>query len=210
MNERLSPREYWEKSQLTERPLEAYEKLLNLEIETLRSKIILDLGSGKNEEFARGLKDKGVEAEVVSVNPQLAVEEQEKDQTNHENAVAAIAQTLPFAKDSFDIILSLDAVPLYLPSDNMGEYKKAFFEIDRVLKPGGEVRIYPIQEFEKESKANEQSPLISVIEDLENRGYEIIWEEYNPSEQEMEKYKTVGGLRLIIKKPKNENPNKAF
>lgn len=60
-------------------------------------------------------------------------------------AVAAYVQELPFADKSFDCEVSLNGVPGYLP-EFQEEYDKAFSEVIRTLKPGGEARFFPIDE----------------------------------------------------------------
>lgn len=57
--------------------------------------------------------------------------------------VAAIAQMLPFADNSFDMVVSHRAVPLYLPNSDT-QYRAVFSEALRVLKRNGVAVFAPL------------------------------------------------------------------
>ena len=59
------------------------------------------------------------------------------------NAVGALAQKMPFKKGSFDLITSLYSPFSYVK--NVADIKQGFQESLRVLKKGGEIRIYPVE-----------------------------------------------------------------
>lgn len=208
MIENWDRHQYWEKSQITHRPYEAYELFLGFKVEDLHDKDILDLGSGGKEEFGEGIKEKGIKARVISVNPKLGSGNLEgakaRSESTRENVVAAIAQELPFKNKSFDLIMSLDAVPLYLSSKDETEYLKSFTEMDRILRDGGIIKIYPIRSFEKEPSTDVQSPLTKSLQYLERKGYNVFWKKIEVEDDLMKKYMTTGGWQLTLEKPKNQ------
>lgn len=135
------------------RSLEEYLSYFNITTEDLGS-TVLDLGSGYQERLAREAEKYGIQ--VFSVNPMLAneIERRIRDNSIHEDwskvgmqdvnrTTIAIAQMLPFGDDTFDTVLSLYAVPLFL-EENDQEYTKAISETYRVLKPDGKAYLGPI------------------------------------------------------------------
>ena len=140
-------------SPLTNRTYEEYVKYLGVNEADL-GKTVLDLGSGRTERFARTAHEKGIQ--VFSVSPNLAdsndlnsldiqkVKSRHDDMNNPNydriktkdvgRTVAAVAQKLPFKSESFDSVISLWAVPYYVPDMDL---KKTLEEIMRVLKPRG-------------------------------------------------------------------------
>lgn len=137
-------------SMLTERAPESYFSHFDLEPEDLKDKSILDVGSGKHEWFADHMKEYG--AEVYSINPKLRYKWQRdhlnKNNRNHGKAIAARAQEIPFASESFDLVLSHWAIPAYIPNRD-GEIitedgKIILQELCRVVKHGGSIRLFPI------------------------------------------------------------------
>lgn len=208
--EKFGRREYWEMAQSTGRSFEAYKYFLDLKEDDLKGKRILDLGSGKGEEFKEGVKINNIDAEVISLNPKLGLETKEggmaRRVSTKEKVVAGISQELPFQDKTFDLILSLDAVPLYLSGQNGDEeYMESFREIDRVLRDGGMMKIYPIKkyQFEKES-SKDLPPLERPLNYLEKKGYKIFRKEIKVDQELMEKYKTTGGWQLVLKKPEKD------
>jgi len=145
---------YWEKSFSNDSiGLEVQLDELGLSPEMLRDKAVLDLGSG-GALFAEGIKDNypDLNIKVVSLDPKYSNPEHLKrkvmpgeDATierigNKEIlAVSAVAESLPFKDESFDIVISNCAVPYYQDDDRIKE--ASILEIIRVLKPGGEARI---------------------------------------------------------------------
>lgn len=123
-----------------------------IELSDLGDKV-LDLGSGASELFARQAAEHGIQ--VFSVNPKLVDKKNLEDRTDKiENttgilsqkgdlhkSVAAYAQALPFKDDEFPTVVSLYAVPLWLPEE---EYLQAFKEVYRVLSPGGKAFLGPV------------------------------------------------------------------
>lgn len=138
---------------------------LGLRDEDLKNKTILDIGSG-SAEFA-GLIEKKPElaARVISLDPkynlenlQKILEEGEivanmetikdtikKIKENKLQAIAALSEDMSFLKDeSMDFIASHFSVPWHC--DDPQKLKKRIEESIRILKSGGEIRLYPIDE----------------------------------------------------------------
>jgi len=160
MAEELSPgMQNVEASIASERKIQEYMDRLDISEEDLkRWQNILDLGSGTEQEFAKGIKTINPKARVVSLDPRQGLAEEidlesyfpeEKDarlrgrRNPEENTVAGLAQELPFKDGSFDAVLALHSVPQYLKEP---EINLALGEIVRVLKAGGEARIHPVLE----------------------------------------------------------------
>lgn len=140
----------WDLARLSDSPFKLYRELLGLPPDKeLKGKLILDIGSGTKEIFSKEASKKGIK--VVSLSPQLSVNWARKLLKNNfidwwrwrGRSVAGIAQELPFKDDVFDAEVSLAGVPGYLPSFT-SEYRAAFKEIVRTLKPGGTAYLYPI------------------------------------------------------------------
>lgn len=119
---------------IRERGFLEYNNELDLRELSLENKTILDIGGGHGN-FAKELaKNKTLfrNVKVFNVDPWPLV---------GENSIAAIAQRLPFKDNSFDIIVSLYAVPMYL--EDMKDAGVFLLEIFRVLKRGGQARVAP-------------------------------------------------------------------
>lgn len=131
----------------TDRGIEDYQVAFGIDVDTLRGKKILDLGSGKGafikEAWARGI-------EVVGVNPGVYHKE---ILPNHpkEKTAAALAQSLPFKDQSFDVIFSVYGVPYYL-EELKSEYVAMFREIARTLKNDGTAYLWPFREVKLKRK----------------------------------------------------------
>jgi ubiquinone/menaquinone biosynthesis C-methylase UbiE len=97
---------------------------------------ILDLGSGPGDLLAR-LRDEAPAATLIGVEP--------SDDMRTISAARGIttvdgrAEQLPFADSSADLILST------LSAHHWDDAAAAFAEIRRVLRPGGEARIYDVR-----------------------------------------------------------------
>ena len=116
----------------------AYMEDLRLTPEDFNKKL-LDVGAGAAQ-FAKWAKEHGVSQEIYSLEPRGGyISEKEK-------SVAARAEAIPFADESFDLVVSNAAIPnMYIGewSTGMikGKIKNSLQEMVRVLKPGGEIRL---------------------------------------------------------------------
>ncbi|OGH20647.1 MAG: hypothetical protein A3D74_03500 [Candidatus Levybacteria bacterium RIFCSPHIGHO2_02_FULL_37_13] len=120
-------------------PLQSYLDFVSLSLDDLKGKTVLDLGSGINRAFAAQANLAG-NTKVVSLEPRAAFE-QAIPHNDLAPLVAGMAYKLPFRNDSFDLAVSFTAIPMWLKTED--EMRDSFQEIDRVLKPGGEARLYP-------------------------------------------------------------------
>ncbi|MDP4000740.1 MAG: class I SAM-dependent methyltransferase [bacterium] len=118
------------------RNLEEYLSSLSLTIGDLRDKVILDVGSGKGR-FTEQLREEGIET-AYSVDPFIEPGEHKSSQ----GVVQGFAETLPFRDETFDLEVALYSVPYY--SKTKEQVCAAFHQILRALKPGGEIRIFPL------------------------------------------------------------------
>lgn len=183
---KVNRREMWQETLITsQRSFESYERLLGFSEQELEGKTILDLGAGANLALAEGAKERNIDAAVTSLNPQLAEKEKFfgehlREKAKGERAIAGIAQALPFRDAAFDRIYSLYSVPLYLPTEEK-EYRLAFEEMIRVLKPGGEAVLFPCDHPEEKLPpshlAERQKVLAKTLRELEKRGIEVKIEE---------------------------------
>lgn len=136
-------------SMISTRGLDDYADYLGFKPEDLVGKVILDVGSGPAI-FAE--EAEAIGAEVVSLDPQPGTQsesmsDEERKQLLERISVGkiipGIAQELPFADESFDMVTAMMSVPNYLPSIE-SEKQLALLEMARVLKPRGEARICPV------------------------------------------------------------------
>ena len=167
---------YYESFGMREADLKEYEDFLGISRDDLSGKKILDIGAGDNLKFEQ--EAKGYGAAVIALNPALGYQEKNSSfmrqmaRMKKEPAVAGYAQELPFADEVFDEEFSLFGIPGYLP-ENETEYRKAFAEIIRTLKPGGEGRFSPINE-----EVAIQTYFWDLLDDLKEQGHEAYVEKF--------------------------------
>lgn len=119
----------------TNRGLYEYKILLRITDEDLRGKTILDLGSGQQQKFATEVRER-LDARVFSLDVDL------KDPGKKPAGVIGLFSKLPFVDGSFDLVVSVAAMPLYLHSKS--EMENAFQEVVRVLRRGGKAILGPV------------------------------------------------------------------
>jgi SAM-dependent methyltransferase len=123
--------------------VEVYEEDLNIKLEELIGKKVLDMGGMMGGDFADRAKEAGVD--LIILDPQNPY-----GMRGGKN-VTGIMQELPFADETFDIELSHGALP-YMPNYEQ-EYLALFTDILRTLKPEGKAVISPLTKVIKESEA---------------------------------------------------------
>lgn len=132
-------------SSLTEHDLHIYEKIFGIDVSQWKGKLVLDIGSGINEQFSKEAAQKGVK--VISMRVPEDIEGTQIDKKFFENwqkkSVFARGQQMPYEGNSFDREVALNSVPFYLPLI-LEEYKIFFSEVIRTLKPGGQAFFFPI------------------------------------------------------------------
>ncbi len=118
--------------------------------------LILDLGAGTKQDFAREIRELGLRSKVISIDPRLGLAEKEdlalptsdkserlKGRRSPEPlTLAALSEFLPLKDESVNHIYASYSVPYYLR--NPGEITRTIKEMVRVLKPGGAIKIFPL------------------------------------------------------------------
>jgi len=100
-----------------------------------RGKKILDAGCG-NGRFAYYAAKYGAEVWAVDLGPAIEVARQNTAKMQKVQVVQADLHNLPFPYESFDFIYSLGVL------HHLSDPERAFQQLLRFLKPGGEVQIY--------------------------------------------------------------------
>ncbi len=113
-----------------------YMEDLNLSPEDFEKKI-LDVGSGSSQ-FAKWAKDHHVSSRVFSLEPKQESQEKTK-------SVQGTAEAMSFQDEAFDLVISNASIPnvfLGESSETVKEkVKNSLFELMRVTKLGGEIRL---------------------------------------------------------------------
>lgn len=138
------------------RDLMLYLAYFNLKLDDLRGKRILDIGAGAAH-FAKDAKYNGVDVTALDPIYMLNAGREKfhkekfwrrfkrfitKEKKILPAAVAAVGEELPFKDGEFDAITSVYAAYYY--TENGNSLRKNMEESLRVLKPGGQLLIYPI------------------------------------------------------------------
>ena len=173
---RTNNEEQFKNLDVTDRSLKEYRNLLGLSLKQLKGKNILDLGSGYLQSFARDLERRIPETKVTCLDASLKecdawrrAKLNEKQTEHKSKLVAGSFIKLPFKDASFDIIVSLFGTPFYLSS--FVNVKKSLEEIIRVLKSGGEARIFPFQARNCLFLPTEVNKLLDTFKDID---YELL------------------------------------
>jgi ubiquinone/menaquinone biosynthesis C-methylase UbiE len=189
---------------------------LGLSIEDLKNKKTLDIGAGERY-IAAVCAKKGISNDVYSLEPNIDdtkfVRNLIKEDLPEVSAgidgktIQGNRESLPFDDERFDLIINSCALPgkKFLKEGNIDEMKKnidiTIEEMIRVLKPGGEARIYPL-EFYPDGQEEKYKPWKEAVEnklrDIEsNKQYQVMFEKHKPSNRKT--YAT----RIVITKKKN-------
>jgi len=119
-----------------------YEEILDLKPEDFKKKI-LDIGAG-SARFAKWAKEHGLSEQIYSLEPK------KKSPLEKSKAVSATAEEIPFKDNSFDLEVSLYAIPFIYHNEKIRKKKEmdelvheSLKEELRVLKIGGEIRFGP-------------------------------------------------------------------
>lgn len=167
----LDREHYYEGTTVSDRSLKEYERDLGIDFKNMEGQLVLDLGSGKTQKFAKEASRYNVD--VVSLNPEFQYSDARKlgrpsiiDKIKFRNwksmPVAAIAQELPFKDNSFDRVFGSWSILQHLDRKK-SEFLSSFQESLRVLKEEGEMIFYPLSRILKKSTMFQE-----VLEDLQN------------------------------------------
>lgn len=138
MNEALKPENLIIPEQQREQSASEILADLDLKLEDLRGKNVLDIGAG-NAKIAKAANKQG--AKVFSLEHDLDFVRKEFSDFSEKDAnyVQAKADKMPFKDESFDLLISHGGPPNI--SDNKNEIEAVVNEGHRVLRQGGEWRI---------------------------------------------------------------------
>lgn len=176
-----------------DKPGEEQLAYLGLEARNLHG-MILELGSGRSEK----LKDTPSlpnDCKIISLGRGILdghrpfIRNLRNKEGWDRNTIQADAESLPLDRGVFDFVISVDAIPLFLTSDPA--IRTGFKEIWRVLKPGGEARLFPVnvRDFTR-------------AQDLfRGLGGEVTLQRVDPQILQRYGYFDKSSERLIIKKP---------
>lgn len=179
----------WREYVPTARGAEEHFEDLGLKLDDLKGKKILDIGSGLNQ-LANELKPLGID--ITSLDPFYGLSREEREaiykrgyedgpeklkefldqlesKDSSSSLVAGRSEALPFNDESFDLAISHYGSPFY--AKDADKIKKFFFELNRVLKSGGEARLYPT--WLKEPTTEKSSAQEKVFAKLKESGFHI-------------------------------------
>ncbi len=127
-------------------------------------KRILDVGSGSSQ-FAKWAKDHHVSSQIFSLEPKQEPQEKTK-------SVLGKAEAIPFQNEAFDLVVSNASIPnVFLgerPEMVREKVRDSLFELMRVTKPGGEIRLGRVLKGEiYESQKGLVSALDETLEELQ-------------------------------------------
>ena len=183
------------------RDLTDYKEFLGFNEKELEGKTVLDLGSGSQEKLTRDLREAGIKANVVSLNPDYTIPKYRKIINRQEDcqkkSIASVAQALPFKDSSFDLILGLESITMYEDALEKPLNAEAWSkEIARVLKPGGEARLGEILGMGGLERQKAWQRIIDLLKylKLEAKIETFKIRENNPKPR----------YRIIIKKPRSQ------
>ncbi len=166
-------------SQIINRNFYDYLIRFNLREEDMKGKAILDAGAGEAN-FAKQARMKGID--VTALDAVYGIKEGRERFRNTRiegylpDAVAGIAEELPFKDEKFDIITYLLSSFTY--ARNREDIEKGIKEGLRVLKKGGRMLIYPFWKpdfkntilFAKKKGEGISLSFQKILEELENTG----------------------------------------
>jgi ubiquinone/menaquinone biosynthesis C-methylase UbiE len=122
----------------TDRSFEAYQGFFFIKPEMTRDKVVVDLGAGPEQNFAKGLQSRQETyraKQIISIDP-FATEK------HSSGIVAGEAEHLPLKDESVGALFASNSIPMYLR--NQAEIEAAFSEIARVLEKNGDAYIFPL------------------------------------------------------------------
>ena len=138
----------------TDRGFSEYLNLLRIPKREIKNSLILDLGSGFNQQFSRDVKDKLPTSKVICLDPSLYLgttyypsdfegdkNPQERRKRIENLSIAADGDALPFKQNSFDRVYALYSVPWQTYAEDT---EKVLTNACKVLKTRGIFRAYPI------------------------------------------------------------------
>ena len=189
----------------------SYIEELHIDIDSLKDKAVLDVGSGSNPRFVARLLDDNLVKSAYAIDSteflsgyKYYTEKYKKKNPKEnlekskvvENYIQGSADNLPFKSESFDLVLSRALIVPDTISGVKFDIDKIFSEAERVLKPGGEFKIYPVH---RGSDIRREIDLF--LSELESNDFVYEWSEGEKNE--------IGGKvsfkDLLVIRKKEEN-----
>jgi len=170
----------------------SYIEEFNLDVDQLKDKRILDVGSGTNPIFVTQCLEKGITKYIYGIDQEAFFSEWEdyldegkrrypKEEVLKseikKHYIQARAENLPFKPGSFDLILMRAVIR---PETDLG---KVFERVGIVLAQNGEFKIFPVFR-----ESNERQRLDKVLQELDSNQFEFEWKEINSYEAGGKKY----------------------
>ncbi|HEV7424463.1 MAG TPA: methyltransferase domain-containing protein, partial [Candidatus Paceibacterota bacterium] len=120
-----------------------------------------DVGSAEAH-FAQWAKEKNISSNIFSLDPVNIPKEKTK-------SVQAKAEAIPFTDGAFDLVISNAAIPNIFIGDKYPDVKEkiraSLFEMLRVVKPGGEIRLGRV--FKGDTYQSQKEFVLALNETLE-------------------------------------------
>lgn len=172
----------------------------NLNVEELKGKKVLDIGSGNNPVFVSQCLERGITQDIYGIDLDVFFSDFEyyseegrrmypKKEVLASEAkkhyLQAKAESLPFKLNSFDLILMRAVIYPEMDLD------KVFYQVSLVLKPGAEFKIFPVFR-----ESEERRVLDKFLSKLDRNKFEYEWQE----ETGEKKYYSARDLLIIRKK----------
>ena len=136
MNEKFPQNEPSIEDYTDEEVFQNYMEDLKLSPEDFDKKI-LDVGSGSSQ-FAKWAKEHSVSSQIFSLESKQESQEKTK-------SVRGVAEAIPFQEEAFDLVISNASIPNVFLGERQEivreKIKNSLFELMRVTKPGGEIRL---------------------------------------------------------------------
>lgn len=137
--------EHFEKRRDPEKMFNSYLRTLKLSVEDLRFPLLdVDAHTGGFVTFCR---------ESLNHSDCFGVEPSNHNRGNTEGVVEGNAQSIPFADETFEMIVSKNVMPMF--KDQFEKARSALDEMLRVLRPGGEL-IFDFSSMERMEKFFEE------------------------------------------------------
>jgi len=152
--ERMAISHEVDRSAVTSRKFEEYCDTFGYSRESIKGKMILDVGSGFSDfvQEARAVGAKAVKFDAIYSIRDILFPQQKM------NAVTGVAQYLPFNDNVFD-----ETIALYCLYHIKTGLNKAIDEMIRVTKPEGKIRIHPVYDTGYEYRLKDE-PNVSLVE----------------------------------------------
>ena len=154
-----------------EQTFQRYLAGLNLSVEQLKDKKILDLGCGEEGEFIKECIEQGITKEIYGLNS--AIKSEEVDEKYKENLLFGDFEA-EFPIDDLDYVISVGAIDPSIEQGDARDPQKTILSALESLKDNGEIRIFPIRNAAPDSGLEgiieSRKKWTEILSDLSSRG----------------------------------------